>query len=175
MAFTYLLSNEDCDYVLSFWNEVTSLESIKYLSKKIDDHNTINFRTKAKGRYSDINNPSLNSFLLEKLKPIGIINLPEYVKIAKYSKGDYFEPHHDFNFYGSGHIYKTLVIQLSDPNSYKGGDFYVKDYPKSRFRGDYSLFLSSEIHEVKLVEEGVRFSLTIFLEESDFIQTKSLM
>jgi len=175
MPLTYLLSNDDCDYVLSFWNEETSLESTKYLSKKIDDQNTINFRTRAKGRYTDINNSTLNNFLLEKLKPIGIINLPEYVKIAKYSEGDYFEPHHDFNFYGSGHIYKTLVIQLSDPNSYKGGDFYVSSYPKSRFRGDYSLFLSSEIHEVKVVEEGTRFSLTIFLEESDFIQTKSLM
>ena len=173
MPFTYLLSNEDCDHVLTFWDEETSQKSTKYLSKKIDEVNTINFRTRAKGRYMDISNPHLNSFLLPKLRPIGIVNLPEYVKIAKYSQGDYFEPHHDFNFYGKGHVYKTLVIQLTDPNTYKGGDFYVGKDPKSRFRGDYSLFLSSEIHEVKPIEEGTRFSLTIFLEESDFIQTKS--
>lgn len=173
MPFTYLLSNEDCDYVLSFWDEDKSIKSTKYLSRKIDEDTTINFRTKAKGRYSDISNSTLNNFLLTKLRPIGIINLPDYVKIAKYSEGDYFEPHHDFNFYGKGHIYKTLVIQLTDPNDYLGGDFYVNNYPKSRFRGDYSLFLSSEIHEVKKIEKGTRFSLTIFLEESDFIETKS--
>lgn len=173
MRFTYLLTNEDCDHVLTFWNEEESIKSSKYLTRKIDEDNTINFRTKAKGRYSDINNPDLNNFLLPKLRPIGVINLPEYVKIAKYSKGDYFEPHHDFNFYGKGHVYKTLVIQLSDPNDYEGGDFFVKDYPKSRFRGDYSLFLSSEIHEVKEITKGTRFSLTIFLEESDFIATKA--
>ena len=173
MPFTYLLSNDDCDQVLSYWDEDISIKSTKYLSKKIDEVNTINFRTPAKGRYSDITNPELIEFLLPKLRPIGIINLPESVKIAKYSKGDYFEPHHDFNFYGKGHIYKTLVIQLTDPNDYEGGDFFVKDYPKSRFRGDYSLFLSSEIHEVKKVTKGTRFSLTIFLEESDFIATKS--
>ena len=169
----FLLSPDDCDHVLSFWDEKTSTKSTKYMSKKIDEVNTINLLTRAKGRYSDISNPNLNEFLLTKLRPIGVINLPETVKILKYSEGDYFEPHHDFHFYGKGHVYKTLVIQLTDPNTYSGGDFFVKDYPKSRFRGDYALFLSSEIHEVKKVTRGTRFSLTIFFEEADFIPTKT--
>jgi len=170
-----LLTKSDCDYILSFWDDSLSTGSTKYLKQKIDDKNTITFRTKVSGHYIDINNIELNNFLLQKLKSIGVISIPSGVKLAKYSKGDYFEPHHDFNYYGTGALYKTLVIQLSDSSSYKGGDLYVKDIPQPREQGSFSLFYSSDIHEVKILEEGIRFSLTLFLLESDFENQKSLM
>ena len=168
-----LLSKEECKYVLSFWNEELSIASTKYLEGKIDEVNTIKFRTKVKGRYLDINNTSLRNFLLEKLSLINIISLPEYVKIARYCEGDYFEPHHDFNFYGTGAMYKTLVIQLTDEKEYEGGTLYVLDEPQSRTQGDYSLFLSKEIHEVKLLTKGTRYSLTYHLTEDNFIPQKT--
>lgn len=171
-----LLSKSDCEYILSFWNDSISNGSSKYLKYDIDSETTITYRTKVSGNYIDFNNhPILNKFLLEKLNKIGITNIPSGFKIAKYSKGDYFEPHHDFNFYGAGALYKTLVIQLSDPSTYIGGDLCVKGVPQTRKQGDYSLFLSSDIHEVKLVEDGTRFSLTFFLSESNFEFHKSII
>jgi predicted 2-oxoglutarate/Fe(II)-dependent dioxygenase YbiX len=129
-----------------------------------------------KGGYIEYNDVNALNFIINKLKVIGLKSIQSSAfKISRYSKGDYFGPHHDFNYYGKGAIYKTLVIQLSDPKDYIGGDLYVKDVPQSREQGSYSLFLSSDIHEVKLLEEGIRFSLTIFLNESDFINTKSII
>jgi hypothetical protein len=170
-----LLSSEDCKYTLTFWDEESSLPSTKYREHKIDDNTTIKYRTKVSGRYSDIANTDLTSFLLSRLEPIGIVSLPKGVKIARYVKGDYFEPHHDFNYNGSGAQYKTLVIQLSDPSTYIGGDLYVKGIPQSRIQGDYALFFSSDIHEVKIVEEGIRYSLTYFLDEKNFKNTKTVI
>ena len=168
-----LLSKEECKYVLSFWDEKQSIASTKYLEGKIDEVNTIKFRTKVSGRYLDTDNSILRNFLLNKLSPIGIISLPDYVKIARYCEGDYFEPHHDFNFYGTGAVFKTLVIQLTDEKDYEGGTLYVLDEPQSRIQGDYSLFLSKEIHEVKLLTTGIRYSLTYHLSENNFIYQKT--
>lgn len=169
-----LLSKSECEYVLSFWDEEKSIASTKYLEQKIDEVNTIKFRTKVSGRYIDTNDSTLRNFLLEKLAiPLGLKSLPEYVKIARYCEGDYFEPHHDFNFYGTGSIFKTLVIQLTDENEYQGGTLYVLDEPQSRKQGDYSLFLSKELHEVKVLEKGIRYSLTYHLLEDNFIYNKS--
>lgn len=170
-----LLSSKDCKYILSFWDEENSIASTKYLEQKVDDYNTITFRTKVSGRYMDIVNADLTLFLLNKLKPLNIISLPEAVKIARYVEGDYFEPHHDFNYYGTGALYKTLVLQLSDPNTYVGGELLVKGVPQTREQGDYSLFLSKEIHEVKLITKGVRYSLTYFLSEDNFVDLKTVI
>lgn len=171
-----LLSKSDCEYILSFWNDSISNGSSKYLKYQVNPDTTITYRTKVSGNYIDFqDNELLNTFLLERLNKIGIKNISSGFKIAKYSEGDYFEPHHDFNYYGAGALYKTLVIQLSDPSDYIGGDLYVKDVPQTRQQGDYSLFLSSDIHEVKLLESGTRFSLTIFLLESDFQFHKSII
>lgn len=170
-----LLSKEECKYVLSFWNESKSIASSKYLEGKIDEVNTIKFRTRVSGRYLDTDNPTLRNFLLNKLSPIGIVSLPDYVKIARYCKGDYFEPHHDFNFYGNGAVFKTLVLQLTDQEDYEGGTLYVLDEPQSRTQGDYSLFLSKELHEVKLLTKGTRYSLTYHLSEKNFIYQKTII
>ena len=72
-------------------------------------------------------------------------------------------------------MYKTLVIQLSDENDYDGGTLYVNDVPQTRTQGDYSLFLSKEIHEVKLITKGTRYSLTYFLSEGNFVPQKSFI
>jgi hypothetical protein len=176
-----IFSKEDCDFIKSYWDDSVSLNTPRS-SYKIDEVNTLSFKRKVKGHYIDYNDITLLNFIFKRLKKINIKPISRSsseaqlsVKIAKYTKGDYFEPHHDFNFYGKGAIYKTLVIQLSDPSTYTGGDLYVKDIPQPREQGSYSLFLSSDIHEVKLVKDGIRFSLTMFLQESDFTNKKSII
>jgi predicted 2-oxoglutarate/Fe(II)-dependent dioxygenase YbiX len=171
-----IFSKNDCDFIKSYWDDTKSLNGSGRISFKIDEVNTISYNRKVNGYYIDYNDTILLNFILERLQKINIKSItPAYVKIAKYKKGDYFEPHHDFNFYGKGSIYKTLVVQLSDASTYIGGDLYVKGVSQPREQGSYSLFFSSDIHEVKLVENGIRFSLTIFLQETDFINTKTLI
>lgn len=169
-----LFSKDDCDFIKSYWDDSKSLNGSGRGSYKIDNLNEISFKRKVKGYYIDYTDSTLLNFILKRLSKIDIKSI-DVVKIAKYSEGDYFEPHHDFNSYSKGAVYKTLVIQLSDPTTYIGGDLYVKNVPQPREQGSYSLFLSSDIHEVKLIEYGIRFSLTIFLYESDFINSKTII
>ncbi len=171
-----IFSKDDCDFIKSYWDDTKSLNGSKRDYYKIDEINTISYNRKVSGYYIDYDDTTLLNFVLNKLQKIDIKSITgSHVKIAKYIKGDYFEPHHDFNFYGKGAIYKTLVIQLSDPTEYVGGNFCVKGIAQSREQGSYSLFLSSDIHEVKLLESGTRFSMTIFLYESDFTHKKSII
>jgi hypothetical protein len=170
-----ILSKDDCEFIKSYWNDSLSLSGGRSIFK-IDEINTLSFRRKAQGGYIDYTGEYLVNYIKEKISVIDIKSINNSsVKISKYTKGDFFEPHHDFNFYGKGAIYKTMVIQLSNSADYIGGDLYVKDIPQPREQGSYSLFLSSDIHEVKLIEEGIRFSLTLFLSESDFTIPKSII
>lgn len=172
-----ILSKNDCDFIKSYWREYDHLTEKNNSSLSIDDVNTINFSyKKVKGSYLDYTDINLLNFIIKKLKSINIISIKSgSVKINKYVKGDYFKPHRDFNLYGKGAIYKTLVIQLSDPSTYVGGDLYVKNIPQSKEQGSYSLFLSSDIHEIKPIIDGIRFSLVIFLYESDFSNQKHII
>jgi len=168
-----LLSKDDCSYVKSFWDDSISKGGSKYGSFELQSGNNIRFRTKVQGNYIDFHQGhSLFNFILKKVQVLGIKSISSGIKLARYGKGDYFEPHHDFNFYGEGALYKTLVIQLSDNLDYKGGDLLVKQVPQMREVGSYSLFLSSDIHEVTLITEGERWSMSIFLLEKDFVNVK---
>lgn len=171
-----LFSKEECEYIKSFWDDVLSLDGSIPGKVKLDDGNTITFRRDFPAFYLDTNNSTLVNFVLSKLSIIGIKNISgNCVKLVKYHKGSYFGEHTDFKIYDYGAIYKTLVVQLSNEDEYVGGELCVKGIPQSKQQGSYSLFLSSDIHEVKLIEEGVRFSLTIFLIEDDFIFSKSII
>lgn len=169
-----IFTQSDCDYIKSYWNDSKSINGSTRGTYRVNDKSTISFKVNVKGSYINYNNVDLIDFVLERLSQLNIRSI-NGVKITKYSKGDYFAPHHDFNSYGKGAVYKTLVLQLSDPHSYVGGDLYVEGKPQPREQGAYSLFLSSAIHEVKLVEEGTRFSLVVFLFESDFTYAKVLI
>lgn len=171
-----LFTQQECDKIKSYWNEDISLDGAGRASFIIDETNTVSFNRRVKGRYIDYTDSELINFIVPNLSKIGIKSITQgAVKISKYTEGDYFEPHHDFNFYGKGAIYKTLVVQLSDPNTYLGGELYVKGIPQTRVQGGFSLFLSSDIHEVKLIQKGERFSLVIFLYERDFENSKSII
>lgn len=170
-----ILTDDDCRYIKSFWNDEISLDGTGRGLYKVNSDLEISFKREVKGNYIDIASEKLNRFLVSKLKAINIKSITlGGVKLAKYSQGDYFMPHRDFNYYGKGAVYKTLVLQLTKSTEYTGGDLYVENKPQTRIQGGYSLFLSSKLHEVKLVEKGTRQSLVIFLIEEDFDIPKKL-
>ena len=191
-----LFSKEECEYIKSFWDDFNSIDGVAYrttdgnyhkgITRTIDDATSGQVQTKdgriisikpknAKLKFLDLFNKELINFILSRLSNIGIKSiLNEQVKITKYIEGDFFAPHRDFkNRDKNGYTYKTLVIQLSELSDYTGGDLYVKNIPQSKEQGSHSLFLSSDIHEIKRIDSGIRFSLTIFLYESDFSSAKS--
>jgi len=66
----------------------------------------------------------------------------------------------------------SLTIQLSDPNSYKGGDFvlYEADQPIliPKEQGKLIAFPSYTLHEVKPVTKGERYSLVAWITGPQF-------
>jgi PKHD-type hydroxylase len=63
----------------------------------------------------------------------------------------------------------TLVIQLSDPFTYEGGELVLHLDKKQKFtgpnlRGCGIMFPSNMIHEAKRVKSGTRYSLVAWFE-----------
>lgn len=93
----------------------------------------------------------------------------ESPQVATYdaSEGGHFAWHSDI---GDGPVAGkrklTLVLQLSLPNSYEGGDLEIMPSAQvlsaSRAQGCVSIFPSFALHQVVPVHSGVRHSLTLW-------------
>ena len=166
-----MFSKEECEYIKSFYN----------LYKEVDggDTHTLNgipikFRKGSSAKFVTIDNSELNNFLLEKLKPIKVKHIPT-IKIMKYGKGGKLAKHQDFSKYGVDIIYKTLLVQLSESTDYIGGDLVVENTPQSRVIGSLTTISPTDVHEVTTLESGERYSLVLFLYESDFDIQKTML
>lgn len=107
------------------------------------------------------------SFLLEELKEWGVDSLPDSASLLKYSKGDKFEKHNDTGSSRTHRVY-TVVLQLSNPDEYKGGKFIIhnSNFTLSKDKGTLLMFDSNKMHEVTPVTEGVRYSTVMWLTEN---------
>ena len=88
----------------------------------------------------------------------------ELAQISKYSVGEFYGEHRDFGTNDDSITRKlSLTVQLSDEDSYEGGDliFYngsIKD-KAPRGRGSVIVFDSRVFHEITPIIRGVRYSL----------------
>lgn len=89
---------------------------------------------------------------------------------------DHYEWHHD-TFWGNPHAHDrkiSIVMQLSDPSEYEGGDFQLdQQYPQPNYtdlkrRGTVIAFASFIPHRVTPVTSGVRKSLVAWIEGPKF-------
>ena len=92
----------------------------------------------------------------------------ERLQFSKYDEGMYFRDHMDFAGYKDTVLFTrklSVTVQLSDPNSYKGGDLIIdncengKPFTCPRTRGTIIVFDSRWIHRVKPIKSGRRYSL----------------
>ena len=93
----------------------------------------------------------------------------ESPQVARYDASDngHFAWHSDV---GEGILARkrklTLVLQLSEPDSYEGGDLEVMPSAQilsaNRGQGCVSIFPSFTLHQVAPVQNGVRYSLTLW-------------
>ena len=90
----------------------------------------------------------------------------EEVQLSKYSIGQFYNKHTDFNFHpeSKSHTRKLSVsVQLSDEDSYDGGDLLLyfggEKYITPKSKGSVIVFDSRMTHEVTPVTRGERYSL----------------
>ena len=165
-----LFTHEECDEILNSVNEDNWIKSqIVSIDGNISYHNP-STRTCVE---QQITEPTICDIILSKCKPIGMLKLP-FFKIIKYTKGSFFVKHVDRGE-TQGHRLKSISIQLSNPEDYKGGDLIVKDVISSRERGNCIIFDSGVEHEVTLLKKGIRYSVIIWLDRETMSQNKTLI
>lgn len=89
------------------------------------------------------------------------ISFIEYYEIKEYKTGDSFGEHLDTH--GSPNMTQerklNLTIQLSESDSYEGGDLYIKDHCATRNIGSGIFFPPYVLHKVTEVISGTRYCL----------------
>lgn len=97
----------------------------------------------------------------------------EGLQFTKYS-GEYagcYDKHIDFNV--AGPVRKlSLVVQLSDPSDYEGGELLMhttkEPVAMEKARGNMAAFPSYVLHEVTPVTQGTRYSLVAWVTGKPF-------
>jgi len=87
----------------------------------------------------------------------------ELAQISKYSVGEFYGEHRDFGKNDNLTRKLSLTVQLSDENSYEGGDLILYNgsirNKGSRGKGSVIVFDSRVYHEITPITRGVRYSL----------------
>jgi len=97
------------------------------------------------------------------------IETSEQTQLGEYQVGGHYDWHVDEEFFNKEkgkHRKISVVMQLSDPDSYENGDLildYTQKIPASRARGSIVAFPSELMHKVTPVTKGVRHSATLWL------------
>jgi PKHD-type hydroxylase len=97
-----------------------------------------------------------------------------FIQLAEYDssyQGEY-KDHHDVFWLNDDPTYHrklSAIIQLSDPNSYEGGDFVMTDAkypidPDVKEQGTFAFFPSMMRHRANPVTRGTRYSIAAWFE-----------
>ena len=93
------------------------------------------------------------------------------VALIAYATGDYFDWHVDAGSVDGPTRKLTILVQLSDPDTYEGGalEFFPgTSRPAYRSRGTVIAFSPFIVHRVTPIRSGTRFSLVIGLQGPRF-------
>ena len=115
-------------------------------------------------------NEYITNLILPKINKFQIKNLPEYLKIIKYEKGQEFKYHWD-NDAEYDYRVKSVSIQLSD--NYEGGELNIwgnaGDVLFDKTIGNFIIFDSNLPHQVFPIKSGIRYALVFWLKKEDFV------
>jgi len=150
-----LFTKEECKFILDqadFWASNNG-----YLESEVDEVNYDRINQE-----STIKTDNIKDMVIKNLSEFNIIDIPEVIKVLKYNKGGYFGRHKDSGWnFPDRKI--TIIIQLSDLSSYKGGEMLVEDTSFQKDIGNTIVFDSNCYHELKVIEEGVRYTVVLWL------------
>lgn len=89
------------------------------------------------------------------------IDFVEFYEVKEYLPGDRFDPHVDTGTRVNEMLERkiNLILQLSDGDSYEGGDLVILNQVANRKKGSVIFFPSYYAHHVTQVTNGNRYSL----------------
>lgn len=155
-----LFTSEECDIIISHIENKNNWE-------RADDGDSRYYHI-----YLELDWVS-NKFIdyIKKVENIDVSD-SKFVKCLKYEIGDFFKPHTDFR--PNLDFYKTFMynINILLNDDFEGGDFLVNNqfYPKQR--GWVYYYSSNEIHEVREVTNGVRYSILYGVFSDTIVRNK---
>jgi PKHD-type hydroxylase len=98
------------------------------------------------------------------------LNEIQNIQFTSYTSDDhsgFYGKHIDTSYNGPGPRKLSISIQLSDPDSYEGGDLLLHNGPEptvcKRDLGSLNMFPSWTLHEVTPVTKGTRYSLVVWI------------
>lgn len=95
----------------------------------------------------------------------------EPLQLGRYSGGDHYAYHQDFGA-GQFSIRKlSVVVQLSKPEEYEGGELQFQGFEDEKVvngQGDLIIFPSFNPHRVTSITKGQRFSLVSWISGTPF-------
>lgn len=95
------------------------------------------------------------------------INRTLSIQHTTYYEGGIFKKHNDINLEiirsdKFSHRKISIVVMLSDPSEYTGGELMVGNFVMPKEKGSVVMFLPFYLHEVKPVLSGIRKTLVIW-------------
>ena len=89
------------------------------------------------------------------------LDFVEIYEVKEYREGDKFGVHNDSHENIDIPIDRKLnvILQLSDPSTYEGGNLHIKDHVASRELGTAIFFPANYLHALSRVTSGTRYSL----------------
>lgn len=115
--------------------------------------------------FHDINHPIydiLDNLWKEVTEKYNIgLDFVEVYEVKEYRTGDKFGIHNDSH--EQIDVIKdrklNLILQLSDPDSYEGGNLHIKNHVATRELGSVIFFPANYLHALSRVTSGTRYSL----------------
>lgn len=110
------------------------------------------------------------AFAANKHYGFDVDSLNHYVQFTRYTVGSHYSWHYDMGPHELSRRKISLVTMLSDPKEYGGGELeFMSNSSVNRDRqGSVIVFPSYEVHRVRPVESGERYTLVSWLEGSPF-------
>jgi PKHD-type hydroxylase len=92
------------------------------------------------------------------------------IQLTRYSEGDYYDWHLDIGGGDYSSRKLSLTVQLSDPDTYEGGNLEFMFSPglQTRAQGSITVFPSYLPHRVTRVNRGTRYSLVTWVDGPPF-------
>ncbi len=161
-----LYTSKELDIIKSYWDDETS-------EKRIFDDRSYTYKV-----LYHLPEEYTNRFLDWIEENIGkkLINRNYHLILHKFKKGDYFDWHKDNAYMEMGKREYAVGFHLN--NDYNGGEFVVIEDEKQKVIGKVPgspyLFTSDVTHKINKVEDGIRWSIILFVYDTSF-KSKSVI
>ena len=107
-----------------------------------------------------------------------VLDDKEKVQFATYKKQDFYDYHRDCDIEQSLYRKLSVTVQLSDPETYRGGELFIRHFwgntnlpidEQLKSRGTIIVLPSLLLHSVTRVIKGTRHSLVQWYSGPDFV------